>query len=109
MNLDITFSDHHMSEATLKAFGDVVRSLRKVCDEDDLRFWTFIYYVAKHHPDILSLTLVPDQEDRCATILAKANIPPVTVAEVKRVKMRRKLEKRGGSDGNQPGNGVGSP
>src|SRR5947208_1440674 len=30
MGLDIAFSDHHWSEATLKAFGEVVRSLRRV-------------------------------------------------------------------------------
>ena len=51
MNLDIAFSDHRLSEETLRAFGAVVGSIHRVCDDDHLRFWTFIHYVSTRHPD----------------------------------------------------------
>jgi hypothetical protein len=42
-NLDITFSDHRFSKTTLQAFGAVIASIHRVCDDGQLRFWTFIY------------------------------------------------------------------
>src|SRR4051794_1647899 len=42
INLDIAFSDHHMAVETIKEFGEVVRAIRRACDEDELRFWSFI-------------------------------------------------------------------
>ena len=34
MNLDIAFSDHWMSVDTIRAFGEVIRAIRRVCDDD---------------------------------------------------------------------------
>lgn len=81
MNLDIAFSDHRMSKATLGAFGEVVRSLGRVCQNDQHRFWAFIHYVSTHHPDILGVKLSPEARQRCEAIVARAQPPPVTVEE----------------------------
>lgn len=92
MNLDITFSDHHLSRATLDAFGAVVRALRRVCDDDRQRFWAFIYYVSVHHPDVLGVKMAADQQQRCALLLERANPPPVVVEESDRAQFMRELE-----------------
>ena len=81
MNLDITFSDHQMSVATLGAFGEVVRAIQRVCDDDQLRFWSFIRYVSVHHSDILGVQQPPEQQVACDAVLARAQPPPVSVEE----------------------------
>ena len=50
ISLDIAFSDHHMAVESLEEFGAVVRAIRQVCEDDQLRFWSFIYYVSTRHP-----------------------------------------------------------
>jgi len=94
MSLDIAFSDHRMSEATLKAFGEVIRSIRKVCDDDQLRFWSFIYFVSTSHPNVLGVKLEADQRQRCADVLARAKPPPVTVEASERAKMMAEFQER---------------
>src|SRR5438128_1785505 len=84
MSLDIAFSDHHLSEETLKAFGEVIRAIRRACDDDELCFWSFICYVSKHHADILHVDLSSDVEVKCGKILARANPPSVTVEKSER-------------------------
>jgi hypothetical protein len=94
MQLDIAFSDHRLSKDTLKAFGAVVDSIRRVCDDDELRFLSFIHYVSTRHPEILGVNLTAEQRDRCEEVVARANPPPVTVEESERSKMLRELEER---------------
>jgi len=98
VGLDIAFSDHRMSEATLAAFGAVVRSIRQVCDDDQLRFWSFIEYVATRHPDVLGLELPAEERARCDDVLARAKPPPVVVEESERARMMRELKEREGGE-----------
>ena len=98
MNLDIAFSDHRMSVATLGAFGEVVRAIRQVCDDDQLRFWSFIRYVSVYHPDVLGINQPPEQQAECDAVLARAHPPPVAVEE----SGMRQLAGRPGSSG-EPG------
>lgn len=79
MGLDITFSDHHMSVGTIEAFGEVVRAIRRVCDDDQLRFWSFIRYVSVHRSDILGVQQPPEQQAACDAVLTRAQPPPVAV------------------------------
>jgi hypothetical protein len=92
--LDIAFSDHHLSEDTLTAFGAVVASIRRVCADDQLRFWSFIHYVATRHPDILGVTMPAEQSERCEAVVASANPHPVTVEESWGGKVLRELRGR---------------
>jgi hypothetical protein len=94
INLDIAFSDHHMAVETIKEFGEVVRAISRVCDEDELRFWSFIYFVSSHHPDILHVELAPEEADRCAKVLERANPPPVVVREAERARLMRETEEK---------------
>jgi hypothetical protein len=81
VQLDIAFSDHHMSIATIEGFGRVIKAIRLVCDDDELCFWSFISYISTNHPDILSVDLNSEMNWRSADVLARASPPPVTVED----------------------------
>jgi hypothetical protein len=86
----------------------VVAAIRRVCDDDQLRFWSFIHYVSTRHPEILGADMAQEQKDRCEAVLTRANPPPVTVEESEQAKMLRDLETQ--PDGSEPGAmGDGSP
>src|SRR4051812_43332798 len=95
MSLDIAFSDHRLSKATLKAFGAVIAAIRQVCEDDQLRFWSFIHYVSTRHPELLGIYMPAEQSERCEVVVARADPPLVSVEESERAKMRRELEGRG--------------
>jgi hypothetical protein len=97
VTLDILFSDHRLSVQTLKAFGELVRSIRRACDDDELCFWSFIYHVAVNHPELLDVKLEPELESRCIDVLERANPPRVIVEESERSRMMREIEQRTGS------------
>jgi hypothetical protein len=94
MNLDIAFSDHNMSKKTLAQFGEVVKAIHRVCDDDQLCFWTFIYYVSTQHSSILGVDMPPERKANCASILQQANPPPVVVEESDWGKLKREIEPR---------------
>jgi hypothetical protein len=100
MSLDICFSDHNMSKDTLKEFGEVVRAIHQVCEDNELCFCSFIYYVATHHEGILGVSWSLEQTERCAGVLARAKLPPVVVRDSERRQMLRDLQQ-----GDSPGTG----
>lgn len=79
LGLDIAFSDHSMSVATIEAFGKVIVAIRAVCDDDGLRFWSFLRYISLNHSDILRIEQAADAEAKCDEVLARAHPPPVVV------------------------------
>jgi hypothetical protein len=79
IDLDIAFSDHWMSPATLEAFGEVIRAIGRVCDDEEVRFHAFLHYVSTQHPEILQIDLDPVAQSVCNELLIRANPPPVTV------------------------------
>lgn len=81
MALDIAFSDHHIAVETIKELGEVVRAIQRVCDDDELRFWSLIAFVSTNHPEILNVDLNPEAAARCQDVLARASPPPVTMRE----------------------------
>ena len=99
IELDIAFSDHHMSVATIGAFGDVIRALGRVCADDKDRFWAFIHYISTNHPGILRIETPAEEGARLAQIAALANPPPVVVEESERTRFMRELDER---DANAP-------
>lgn len=107
MNLDIAFSDHRLSVATLGAFGAVVRAIRRVCDDDKLRFWSFVRFVSIHHPDILGVSMPPEQAAACDAVLARAQPTPVVVEEPDRVQPLRELREQADRE-DEPGDAAGS-
>jgi hypothetical protein len=106
MNLDIAFSDHRMSVATIGAFGEVVRAIRRVCEDDQLRFWAFIRFVSVNYGDILGVQMPPGQAAECDAVLARAHPPPVTVEESERERFVREHNKRDSPDVAADGGGL---
>lgn len=105
MQLDIAFSDHHMSVATIGAFGEVVRALRAVCPDDRERFWAFIHYVSSRHPAVLRVEIPAEEVARLEAVVALANPPPVAFEESPRAQfLRDAVERAGGlADGGESG------
>src|SRR3712207_2549830 len=65
VQLDIAFSDHHMSKKTIAAFGDAVRAIAAVEADPPVRFWTFIAFVSRRHGDeILKADVPPELAER---------------------------------------------
>lgn len=92
ISLDIAFSDHHMSVSSIGAFGEVVRAIHRVCDDDVLRFWSFIRYVSVNHGDILGVQMPDEAAARCDAVLALAQPPPVIVEESEQARFMREHE-----------------
>jgi hypothetical protein len=84
-NLDIAFSDHRLSRATLEQFGAVIKAIADRTDHQDLRFWSFIEYVSRNHPDILSVALEPDVRERVEAVLLGLEVPPIEVRQPPRL------------------------
>jgi hypothetical protein len=79
MNVDIAFSDHHLSVAAIEALGDVIRAITPHAPDPAERFWTFMQYVSTNHPSILRIDLEPAAAERVNAILAAADPPKVTL------------------------------
>jgi hypothetical protein len=107
MNLDIAFSDHFLTEDTLRAFGAVVAAIRRVCDDEPLRYWSFIHYVSTRHPELLGVSLEKEQRDWCEDVVRRANPPPVTVEQSRRAKMLRDFQAQ--QDSSEPESAGGTP
>lgn len=79
IHLDTTFSDHRFAASSLAEFGAVIRAIHRVETRPEMRFWSFVQYVATAFPDVLQLQVNPDIAEHCDAILAIANPPAVVL------------------------------
>jgi hypothetical protein len=86
-----------VSAATIGAFGEVVRAIHRVCEDDQLRFWSFLRFVSVNH-SILGVRMPPEQAAECDAVLARAHPPPVTVKKSERARFMRGHQERGSQD-----------
>ncbi len=78
LDLDIAFSDHQLSQKALESLGLVIQRIREICDDDQVRFWTFLYYISKNHPSILSLQEVePKMKNTAIELLSRIELPQI--------------------------------
>ena len=98
MQLDIAFSDHHVSVTTLKGLGQVIQSIREISDDEQSRFWAFIHYVAKRHPDLLGVRMSEEERQRYEELVTLANPPDVVFEASERAKFMRELDELEPSD-----------
>jgi hypothetical protein len=61
----------------------VIAVIYSESEDDRLRFWTFIRYMAVHHPSILGVTLDAAVQERCDSLLSRLELPPVTLRRVR--------------------------
>ncbi|HBJ38783.1 MAG TPA: hypothetical protein DDZ51_29350 [Planctomycetaceae bacterium] len=83
MNLDIAFSDHNMTKATLENFGKVVETIQSSSSDKELCFWTFIRYISTNHPSILGVELKPELATKCDSLLSQIELPAVAMVPSK--------------------------
>jgi len=79
--LDIAFSDHNLAISTLEQLGAVIGEIHVHSDDATKCFWTFIQYVSRDHPDILSVELQPEATKQIQEVLDKCVLPKVTLAD----------------------------
>jgi hypothetical protein len=94
IQLDIAFTDHNMSQASLEAFGQVIQAINVVCDDPSARFWAFIYYVSSEHPSILTVELGEEWTEWCSMLFDKLKLPNVKVEPSPLAQAVRDLENR---------------
>lgn len=80
MNLDIAFSDHHLTKKTLEELGQVVAAIHQASDDGELCFWTFIRYISVHHSSILGVNMEPEKQARCDALLQRIKLPNVELS-----------------------------
>ena len=78
-DLDILFSDHRMPVKTLQEFGDVIKRLSDICDDEPIRFWAFIQYVSNLPADLMSANTPAEIEDEVRSLLLSADLPDIEV------------------------------
>lgn len=94
VGIDIAFSDHRLSEATLERFGEVIKAIRPHCKDPEARFWAFLHYVSTHHPEIIGVQLKPEVRPEIEAILAACTLPSVVVEKSFRAKLRDEYERK---------------
>lgn len=79
MELDIVFSDHNLTEDTLKGLGVVLEHFHTKTQDPAVAFWSLIRYISVNHEDILQVP-VPDKfADRVSEIYSEDEIPIVLI------------------------------
>ena len=94
--LDILFSDHHFTVATLQQFGAVVKEIHGHCDDPRTCFWAFIHYIAQYHAGILGMDLKPEVKRELEALLAQCTLPPVVIEKSAAQRQMEALDKAGG-------------
>ncbi|MDD7987149.1 hypothetical protein PQO01_19535 [Lentisphaera marina] len=89
MGLDILFSDHNFSVSTLNEFGNVIKAISSVSDNDELRFYSFMLYLSNNHNELLQVNYEDEQNALCSSILEKANVPLVKIEQSQQAKLKQ--------------------
>lgn len=75
--LDINFSDHRMTVASLERLGSVIKTIRTKTSEDELVFWAFISYMSSHPSDILKADPPTELASAVAELRSTLELPLV--------------------------------
>ena len=79
MELDIVFSDHNLTEDTLKGLGVVLEHFHTKTQDPAVAFWSLIRYISENHENILQVP-VPDKfADQVSEIYSDEEIPEVLI------------------------------
>ncbi len=74
--LDITFSDHRLSDPTLRQLGSVIRTIARTHMSSELRLYTFMQYVVENYPRLGVTTNFPVEiQTRVSSSLRSLGLP----------------------------------
>ena len=85
MSLDVAFTDHYLTENTLKRFGNLIRHLHSKTSDEALAFWAFMSFVSTYHPEIVLSDIPLKYQQSVATLLKSTQIPNVIVNDSDRI------------------------
>jgi hypothetical protein len=100
MGLDILFSDHHMAVSTLEQFGQIVKRINREVIDEEVRFWTFLYYGSQVHSDLLKSEPPGEIAEQVKALYHRLEFPDVKV-----LPGRHGLRDLSGPAGDPPDNG----
>ena len=68
-----------MSVRTIQQFGGVIRTINKVTEDPQVRFWAFLEYVSTHPAGLLSAEPPAELTDQVHAVLKQVSLPLVEV------------------------------
>ena len=85
MDLDMAFTDHYVTERTLREFGQVVQTLRFSAKDEATAFWAFMKYVSEQYPEIIIAVVPLKYQKEADAILDRTQLPEVFVEDSPRL------------------------
>ncbi len=83
--LDIAFSDHYLTEDTLRAFGRVIQCLCKNATDDVVAGWAFMRHISEYYPEIISFDIPRKFASQVNDLLVCTPVPEVVVEDSPRL------------------------
>jgi len=85
-DLDIAFTDHYLTERTLREFGKVIQALHCNTTDEATAFWAFMKYVSDHYPEVVYYSAVPRKYRNSSNkLLRQTHVPDVFVEDSPRL------------------------
>jgi len=81
VDLDLLFSDHHLTPESLSQLGRVIGNIRSSTTDDELFSSTVLHFVQLQNPNLLTCDVESSQLKEVKRLLASLNFPPVMLAE----------------------------
>lgn len=78
--MDVRFSDHHISHRTIDEFGAILKRIYASTDDPNFGHYAFLVHVADRYPD-MGLGIGKDSSGlgKAREFLANLDLPPVTL------------------------------
>jgi hypothetical protein len=84
-DLDIAFTDHYLTEETLRGFGKVIQCLHKNSEDEAAAFWAFMKHISEYYPEIIFSEIPRQYKAVASTLLEQTELPEVMVEDSPRL------------------------
>ena len=84
-DLDIAFTDHYLTEQTLREFGQVIQALRLNTNDEATAFWAFMKHVSDRYPEIIIVAVPRKYSKSSDMLLRQTQLPKVFVEDSPRL------------------------
>lgn len=85
---DIAFSDHYLSEKTLREFGHLISKLRNNTHDEAAAFWAFSYFITKYFPEIAISKIPSEYIESAKSLLDKVELENIIVEDSPRIDVK---------------------
>jgi len=84
-DLDIAFTDHYLTEQTLREFGQVIQAIRLNTNDEATAFWAFMKSVSEQYPEIIIVAVPRKYSKSSDMLLRQTQLPKVFVEDSPRL------------------------